>query len=77
MNDVTRRAFVRTSVGVAAGLTALDALDQADARGQPPDGPVVAIVRDPGKGEVSLIAGDREITLRDPQLVARLVRAAQ
>jgi hypothetical protein len=37
--------------------------------------PLVAYVRDLGKGEVSVYVGTREITVRDPELVARLSQA--
>ena len=38
--------------------------------------PVVAHVKDLSTGEISLFSGTREVVLRDPQLAARLVRAA-
>jgi hypothetical protein len=39
--------------------------------------PLVAHVRDLATGEIGLFSGTREITLLDPQLAARLLRAAQ
>jgi hypothetical protein len=37
---------------------------------------VMAYVRDAERGEVTLVAGTRETTYRDPDLVRRLLRAA-
>jgi len=39
--------------------------------------PVVAHVRDLATGEIGLFSGAREITVLDPQLAARLIKAAQ
>ena len=39
--------------------------------------PLVAHVRDLATGEIGLFSGTREITLLDPQLAARLLRAVQ
>jgi hypothetical protein len=39
--------------------------------------PLVAHVRDLATGEIGLYSGAREITVLDPQLAARLIRAAQ
>lgn len=39
-------------------------------------GPLVAHIRDAGSGEMSLLVGTRELVVRDPDLVARLVKAA-
>jgi hypothetical protein len=41
-----------------------------------PSEPVMAYVRDAKRGEVTLVAGTREITYRDPDLVKRLLKAA-
>ena len=79
MSDLTRRGFVKNSAGAAAGATAIGALlaQHADAAGLAGGSePVIAFVRDPKKGEISLMAADREVTVRDPQLAARIVRAA-
>jgi hypothetical protein len=40
-------------------------------------GPIVAHVRDLSTGEIGILNGTREVILRDPQLVARLLRAAR
>lgn len=39
--------------------------------------PFVAYVRDPLRGELSLMVGPREIVRHDPELVARLLKLAQ
>lgn len=39
--------------------------------------PLVAHVRNLSTGEISLFLGDNEVTYRDPQLAARLFRAAR
>jgi anaerobic selenocysteine-containing dehydrogenase len=78
MSHLTRRGFVKSSAGAAAGMTAIGALvtQHADAEAVAGSDPVVAYVRDPGKGEISVMTGDREVTVRDPKLAARIVRAA-
>jgi hypothetical protein len=80
MTDLTRRGFVKNSAGAAAGMTVIGALvaDEADARGAPPGSePVVAYVSDPAKGEISVMTGDREVTVHDRKLAARITRAAR
>jgi hypothetical protein len=78
MSHLTRRGFVKSSAGAAAGLTAIGALaaEHADAQVLAGSEPVVAYVSNPGKGEISVMTGDREVTVRDPKLAARIVRAA-
>ena len=77
MSHLTRRGFVKSSAGAAAGMTAIGALvaQQADAEAVAGSEPVVAYVSNPGKGEISVMTGDREVTVRDPKLAARIVRA--
>jgi anaerobic selenocysteine-containing dehydrogenase len=78
MSKLTRRGFVKNSAGAAAGMTAIGALvaQQADADTVNGAEPVVAYVSNPGKGEISVMTGDREVTVRDSKLAARIVRAA-
>jgi hypothetical protein len=85
MDTLTRRRFLGwTSAGAAgAGLLALAPrlLDRAPsatpAPVQPPTGglaePLVAYVHNAASGTLSLMSGTREITLHDPDLVARLL----
>ena len=79
MSELTRRGFVKTSAGAAAGVGVLGALaaEQAEARDGGRSGPVVAYVKDARRGEVSVMSGDREVTVRDSGLAARIVRAAR
>jgi len=82
MGDLTRRGFVKNSAAATAGITVIGALlgDQADARsdgsGALRSQAVVAYVRDPASGEISVLSGDREVHVHDPQLAARIARAA-
>jgi hypothetical protein len=89
MTDLTRRSFLKqTSVGAAtlgllSSLPALAAIPdspQATNPGVPAaafSGPMIAHVRDVATGEVALLVGAREIIFHDPQLVARLMKAAR
>jgi hypothetical protein len=80
MSDLTRRGFVKSSAAATAGLTVLGALDavQADADAKHAGSePVVAFVRDPRKGEISVMSGDREVKVRDPKLAAQIIRTVR
>ncbi len=80
MADLTRRGFVRNSAATAAGMTvigSLVAVEGASADSANASGPVVAYVSDARKGEISVMAGDREVSVRDPKLAAQIVRAAR
>jgi hypothetical protein len=78
MSDSTRRGFVKRSAAAAAGATVVGALmaEQADASAATRSGPIVAYIREPRTGEISLMSGDREVKVRDPKVAARLARAA-
>jgi hypothetical protein len=67
----TRRAFVKRSASAAVGATMLGALiaGEADARTSEP---VVAYVHD---GHISIMTGEREVTVRDRKLAADIIRA--
>jgi hypothetical protein len=67
----TRRAFVKRSASAAVGATMIGALmaNEADANTAEP---VVAYVH---HGEVSIMTGEREVTVRDRKLAAQIVRA--
>lgn len=80
MSDLTRRGFVRSSAGAAAGITAIGAIGVGQADADAPAGsshPVVAYVRDPRSGEIAFMSGDREVTVRDRKLAAQIARAAR
>ena len=78
MGDLTRRRFVTTSAGAVVGVSVFGPLGiaAAQAKSQLPSEPMVAVIRDPARGAVALMIGDREVNYRDPELVARLARAA-
>jgi hypothetical protein len=79
MSDSTRRGFVKNSAAAAAGMTVVGALvaEQADAKAAAGSGPVVAYIRNPRTGEISVMAGEREVKLQDRKIAARLARAAR
>jgi hypothetical protein len=79
MNSVTRRGFVKNSAAAAAGMTAVGAIvaQQADADVVSEAEPVVAYVSNPRKGEISVMTGKHEVTVRDPKLAASIVRAGR
>ena len=79
MSDLTRRGFVKNSAAATAGLTVIGALLSEHADAHPDhagDKAVVAYVRDPSSGHISVLSGDREVHLHDPRLAARIARAA-
>jgi hypothetical protein len=80
MDDVTRRSFVRTSAGAAAGVTATGVFGVAEAEAKhkaPHHHPVVAWIGDPRDGKITIMKGDREVTIRDHKLAARIANAAR
>ena len=86
MNTLSRLSFLK-SAGAAAGVAAVSASPVAAAiepsqietepTGPVPREPVIAVVRDAGLGEVTVLSGTTEATYRDRVLVKRLMRAAQ
>jgi hypothetical protein len=80
VSDLTRRGFVKNSAVTAASMTVIGAItaDAASADGGAADPePVVAYVSDPIKGEISVMKGEREVTLRDRKLARDISRAAR
>ena len=80
MSELTRRAFVQSSAGAAAGMTAIGVLGaaEADAKGHADHShPVVAWIGDPRNGKITVMAGKREVTIRDHKLAAQIARAAR
>jgi len=84
---VTRLSFIKSTGGVlagAAGVVAPAAVANAvepravEVRPQSatPREPVLAYVRDAGRGEVTVIAGTSEKTYRDRALAKRILAAA-
>jgi len=87
MNKVSRLSFLK-SAGAAAGVAALSASPAVAAAAEPgqvevdpsvplPREPIVAVVRDAGRGEVTILAGKTEATYRDRLLAKRLLKAAK
>lgn len=91
MADLTRRRFLATGVATgaasigtvalgsgltAAALAAVGTTAAEEAAASSGDA-VVAYVRDPRKGEVNVVIGHKEVAVRDPDLVGRLLRAAR
>jgi hypothetical protein len=80
MSDMTRLDFVQSSAKAVAGATAIGALvaSQADAKeARVGTEPVVAYVKNPRKGEISVMSGERTVTVHDRALAAKLGRAAR
>jgi hypothetical protein len=86
MNRLSRRSFLKTA-GVATGAAAISVSPAAAAVFEPgtvettpsgnlPHEPVIAIVRDAGLGEVTVLSGTTEQTYKDGLLVKRLMKAA-
>ena len=84
MTDATRRGLLimagagAAAVGVAAVAPAAGEATPKitrPGRASTASGPLVAYVRDPRKGNVSVMVGEREVVVHDPELVARLTRA--
>ena len=68
---------VGSVVTVGHGAAAEPAATQTKPSGPPPREPVTAYVRDPHRGEVTVLSGQKETTYRDPVLVKRLLDAAK
>ncbi len=84
MADLTRRGFITTSAGAAAGLATVGvaggaiaaALGSAGANvAAHAEDTLVAYVRPGSNGEVTVVTGSREVTYRDAGLVRRLQKA--
>ena len=87
MNMLSRASFLKAA-GMATGAAAISASPAVAAAVEPgavetmpsgkvPHEPVVAIVRDEGLGEVTILSGQTEKTYKDRLLVKRLMKAAK
>ncbi len=86
MSTLDRRSFLKTA-GVATGVAVVGGVPAAaaaavesrqDVVATPlplPREPLVAYVRDLDKGEVTIVAGLKETTVRDAQLAKRIGKA--
>ena len=91
MEQPNRRKFLivagasagAAAVGVAAAKAGLDGAPDAPSSGTgrraagAGAGPLVAYIEDAHSGRVSVMTGNRETVVHDPDLVARLSRAAK
>ncbi len=86
MTTINRLSFLKTA-GVATGAAAISASPALAAAIEPgavetaPSGPVprepiVAVIRDPGRGQITVLSGQTERTYTDRVLVNRLLKAA-
>ena len=86
MSTINRLSFLKTA-GVATSLAAVSAspalaaaVDRGAVETAPsgpvPQEPIVAVLRDPARGEITVLAGTTEKTYIDRQLAKRLLHAA-
>jgi hypothetical protein len=86
--SLTRRGFIgaasmgAATVGVLGSVPGMSLLSNGSAEvdtGEVPAAavaePLVAQVRDFSTGEISIMSGMREVIIRDPQIVARLLKS--
>lgn len=85
--SLSRRGFLGTAtIGAAAAgvigsvpgmslVSQSDEVDPGDVSAASMAEPLVAQVRDFSTGEISVMSGLREVVIRDPQLVMRLVKS--
>ena len=86
MERLSRRSFLK-SAGAAAGVAAVSASPAVAAAFDPgavetvptavPEEPLVAIVRNEKRGEVTILDGQTETTYNDHVLVKRLMKASR
>jgi hypothetical protein len=78
VSEITRLGFMKSSAATVAGFTVLGSLtaDRAEAATAPAGSePVVAYLRSPGSGEITVMSGNREVTVQDGKLAARIAQA--
>jgi hypothetical protein len=86
MSTINRLSFLKAA-GVATGTAAIAASPALAAAVDPgavettpggpvPNEPIIAVVRDPGRGQVTVLSGTTEKTYTDRALVDRLLKAA-
>ena len=76
MNQTSRRGFLAASgTGVAAVAVAPVVIGATSASASPPpEGAVVAYIKDAATGQVAVMEGEREVVVTDKALVATLTR---
>ncbi len=78
MREITRLGFMKSSAATVAGFTVIGSLtaDRAEAATGPAGSkPVVAYLKNPRSGDITVMSGHREVTLHDEKLAARIARA--
>jgi hypothetical protein len=74
---LTKAAAGTAAIGLAATAISTEKVDRLRDAAQDIGVPIVAYVTDPAKGEVVVMAGEREVVRRDAALVARLTAIAK
>ena len=77
MSDATRRGFLVMTGAGAAAVAVPGAVAQPVVRSYSASGSLVAHIADVAGSALSIMVGEREVVVRDPDLVARLVHAAR
>jgi hypothetical protein len=92
MKPLSRRTFLKrgsVAVALAGAASSLPVLSEVGDGGQAatapaelPEGanlaePLIAHVRDLGRGEISVFVGEREVIVRDPNLATRIFHASR
>jgi len=86
MTTINRLSFLKAA-GVATGTAAIAASPAVAAAVEPgavetvpgtpiPNEPIVAVIRDPARGQITVLSGTTEKTYTDRLLVNRLLKAA-
>ena len=79
MNDTSRRKFLAAAAAGAGAVAGTAVMPIAGAGATTPRGraqePVVAWIEDPNRDELVLMAGEREVVVRDRDLVSRILLA--
>ena len=87
MTTINRLTFLKTA-GVAAGTAAISTSPALAAAIEPgtaetavsgpiPNEPIIAVIRNADRGEVTVLSGKTEKTYKDRVLVKRIMKAAQ
>jgi hypothetical protein len=74
---LTKAAAGTAAIGLAATAISTEKVERLRDAAQDIGVPIVAYVTDPAKGEVVVMAGEREVVRRDAALVARLTAIAK
>jgi len=78
VHETTRLGFMKSSAATVAGFTVIGSLTADRADGATADtgtDAVVAYLRHPSTGEITVMSGQREVTFRDKKLAARIAHA--